>query len=337
MTSTDSTFRILSIDGGGIRGILPAAFLSTIESETGRRVVDHFDLIAGTSTGGIIALALGLGISAEEIVGFYEKFGPEVFSQHPGRFSKIRHLFRPRYDSDKLRGALETVFANSKIGESKTRLVIPATDAGSGDVYIFKTAHSVKFSTDYKKLASEAAMATAAAPTFFRQFLASDGVRLLDGGLWANNPTMVAVVEAMSVLGRSANELRILSLGNATSPLMLDKEKGDKGGRLAWIQIAEWFLAGQSLASVKQAGLLVGKENLLRVEYSTKSGVYSLDDVKAASDLKGAASVLARKHKSRVEDVFLGTKAEPFLPYHNLEEEKGRTEFHSGKQEECRS
>src|SRR5690606_5558965 len=129
--------RILSIDGGGIKGALPAAFLATIEQQTKKRIVDHFDLIVGTSTGGIIALGLGLGIPATDILRFYIERGPTIFGgaapgfcsrlKHFGR--KVRRLIRPKYSPDNLRNALTDVFGERRLGESETRLVIPAYHA----------------------------------------------------------------------------------------------------------------------------------------------------------------------------------------------------------------
>jgi len=321
MNETKPTFKILTIDGGGIKGMLPASFVSAIETETGKSVVDYFDLIVGTSTGGIIALALGLGIPGREIADFYEECGPKIFRGETGMLEKLRSVFRPKFESADLREALEEVFEDRKLGESKTRLVVPATDAASSDVHIYKTAHHPRFSTDYRRKAVEAAMATSAAPSFFSQYYTKDGTRLLDGGLWANNPIMVAIVEAVSVLGRDLEDVKVLSLGNVVSPLALDRKVGDKAGMLGWLRVFEWFLSAQSKAVLNQSRLLLGDEDVLRVEYNAPGGVYSLDDAEAAKDLRGIGSSLARKFRPKVEAMFLDTPAEPFQPYHSLETE----------------
>ncbi len=88
------TFKILTIDGGGIKGVFPAAFLAGIERTTNKRVVEYFDLIVGTSTGGIIALGLGMDKSASEILAFYREYGPTIFPQ-PNGVDKLKHDFRP--------------------------------------------------------------------------------------------------------------------------------------------------------------------------------------------------------------------------------------------------
>jgi uncharacterized protein len=125
-------FRILSLDGGGIKGAFTASVLATLEEDTGKSVVDHFDLIAGTSTGGILAIGLGLGLSAREICDFYASKGPEIFPstsliQRTSGF--FRQLFGPKHSHSVLRSALEEVLGKRKFGESSCRLLIPTYDA----------------------------------------------------------------------------------------------------------------------------------------------------------------------------------------------------------------
>src|SRR3989338_9069801 len=114
--------KILSIDGGGIKGVFPASFLTTIEDSIEGNLADYFDLIVGTSTGGIIALGLGLGFSPKEILGFYELYGSSIFQGN--RFLRlIRQLGYSKYENRNLKQALEKTFGDKKLGESKKRLV----------------------------------------------------------------------------------------------------------------------------------------------------------------------------------------------------------------------
>src|SRR5687768_3378709 len=144
--------RILSLDGGGIKGAFAAAFLAAIEDSTSKRIADHFDLIAGTSTGGILALGLGLGMSAREISLFYVNEGPRIFDQQnpldrSSRLLKImewfnkhqkhsKHLMAPKYNPAELKRALERAFKSKRLGDSSVRLVIPAYAAVKEDVYV---------------------------------------------------------------------------------------------------------------------------------------------------------------------------------------------------------
>ena len=115
--------RILSIDGGGIRGVFPASFLATVEEAVGRNVGDYFDLIVGTSTGGIIALGLGLGWSAASVLQFYD-WGRRSSAAIASCF--LRQWWLAKYASRPLRKALERHFASRKLGESTKGLIIPS-------------------------------------------------------------------------------------------------------------------------------------------------------------------------------------------------------------------
>src|SRR6202140_48322 len=170
MAPEPKRFRILSLDGGGIKGAFTAAVLAEWEKQTGRVIADHFDLIAGTSTGGIIALGLGLGLPATEILEFYQKEGPKIFpniTAHQTLSLNLRHLWGPKYSAEPLRKALKGVFGDKRLKDSKCRLLIPAYDVVAGRVYLFKTRHDPRFIFDQDALAVEVALATAAAPTFF--------------------------------------------------------------------------------------------------------------------------------------------------------------------------
>jgi uncharacterized protein len=131
MPTETERFRILSLDGGGIKGAFTAAVLAEWEKHTGRVIVDHFDLVAGTSTGGIIALGLGLGLTAGEILEFYKKQGPKIFPNMMAQQKlslNMRHLWEPKYSAEPLRAALKVVFGEKRLKDSKCRLLIPAYD-----------------------------------------------------------------------------------------------------------------------------------------------------------------------------------------------------------------
>jgi len=170
--------RILSIDGGGIKGTMPAAFLAGLEEDLGEPIGRYFDLIAGTSTGGIIALGLGMGRTAKELLELYEHRGPVNFGQDdanekpPGKMRRFlrnlsangRHAVGPKHDSAILARELKAVLNDDLIGQSQTRLVIPAWDADLRSPYIYKTAHHARLQTDYRKTALDAALSTATEP-----------------------------------------------------------------------------------------------------------------------------------------------------------------------------
>ena len=215
-------FRILSIDGGGIRGVFPATFLAGLEERYlgGNSVAQYFDLIAGTSTGGIIALGLSAGLKASELRDLYVNRGCEIFppvrsglvGAAERRLRNFCQYFKYRFDRKALMRILRETLGNRKFGEAQTRLCIPSFDGRYGEVYIFKTPHHPDFKKDARERMTKVAAATAAAPTFF-QPLEDGGYTFVDGGVWANNPIMIALVDVLSCFSVPRDNVRILSLG----------------------------------------------------------------------------------------------------------------------------
>jgi hypothetical protein len=206
-------FRILSIDGGVIKGAFPAAFLCALQDGLSHHIADHFDLIAGTSTGGIIALGLGLGLSPAEILRFYTDSGTTIFPASQKWSTRLKHYLTAKYSPDPLESALKSAFGDLLLGQSRQRLVIPSFSALTGKIYVYKTPHDPRFESDWRKSAVEVAMATSAAPSYFPPYIARNYIAHLDGGMWANNPTGNAVVEAIGILGVNPTDIRVLSLG----------------------------------------------------------------------------------------------------------------------------
>ena len=317
--------RILSIDGGGIRGAFPAAFLSELEQGLEHPIARYFDLIAGTSTGGIIAIGLALGIPATDLKWLYEKEGPGIFGQARsgflGRLAKGRRLahwlWRPKYDTDRLGSAVRRTFGNRTLGEATTRLAIPAWHAETQRAYIFKTAHHARFDTDYKRLAVDAALATAAPAPYFPAHVTSDGVALVDGGFWANNPVAVAVVEAIGTLGWSAADLRVLSLGCLDEIGVVKKRYGICRILPA---LSTFFLRSQSHGSLGIARTLTGdphqRNAIFRVSQPAPEGRFSLDDTRRIRDLIDRAATEARQQKPLIKPKFFDEPSEEFHPFH---------------------
>lgn len=309
--------RILSIDGGGINGILPAAFLKNLDESIEGTIADYFDLIVGTSTGGILALGLGLGISPGELLSLYMGLGGRVFKK--GVFSNwLTHLFRTKYNAGPLTKALRDTFEDRLLGESRTRLVIPSVNEDTGGVYLFKTSHHPRLMTDYKKSAVTVALATSAAPTYFPSHSGPSGLSLVDGGMWANNPTGVAVVEALGMLEWPRNQIRVLSLGCTESPFKPLKYGGLFGGRLHWsVKAIELMFSAQSSAALGTASLLIGESSITRVNTQVAPGRFALDKTSDLDALRGFGAAAARKHLPRLQKDFFSNKAEPFVPYHS--------------------
>ena len=135
-------FQILALDGGGIKGLFSAAVLACVERDLQIDITEYFDLIVGTSTGGIIALGLGLGLRPNQIVDFYARKGPKIFQGLYG-VRWLSHWFFRKFPQQTLCSALQSpeVFGDRKLGDSKKPLVITSYNLGEDDIYLFKTPH----------------------------------------------------------------------------------------------------------------------------------------------------------------------------------------------------
>lgn len=298
----DKEFRILSIDGGGIKGIFPACALAEFEERHlgGGSVVDQFDLITGTSTGGIIALGLSVGLSARALADLYMEEGRAIFppaasslgGRIMARWHDARSFIHYRYDRAALLSLLNDTFGTKRFGEAKIPLCIPSCDGRFGEVYVFKTPHHPDFKKDQHELMTTVACATAAAPTFF-QPLDSGGYRFVDGGLWANNPIMVGLVDALSCYDIDRHQVRILSLGCGDEPYVVSDRMASMGGKLLWTSAVMGAMHFQSQNALGQAKLLIGAERVVRVAPSPVSPPIRLDDWARAREMLPPQAVLA--------------------------------------------
>ena len=322
-------YRVLSIDGGGILGTFPASFLASLEEELEEPIGEYFDLIAGTSTGGIIAIGLAMGLRASEILSFFEERGPEIFEASHGLFPNrlrqmylcCRQLIRPKYSSSALRSVLKEILGDKCIGDAKHRLLVPAWASDERSVHVHKTAHHPRLTFDYKTLALDAALATSAAPTYFRKHINANRIGLIDGGIWANNPIAIAVVESIAVLGWPRDSLRVLSLGCLDEIYSIS----GKEGRVPLVfKATKLFSDGQSKAAMGMAELLTDHDpkrpTIHRVDHSVPSNSHKMDNTSAISELRGLGYAKARKELSHLKPIFFDRPAEPFIPCHPLKD-----------------
>lgn len=313
--ASSGRFQILSLDGGGIKGLFSAAVLAAIEEDLGERITDHFDLIAGTSTGGLIAVGLGLGLRPREIVEFYLREGPSVFPTRLAWKPLQQWVYR-KFSSAPLEAALKRCFKDKHFGDSTKRLVIPSYNLSVDDVYIFRTAHHERLRRDYKVPAWKVAMATSAAPTFFSAVRTVDNTRLVDGGVWANNPAMVALVEAYGVLNVPIEQIAMLSIGTS-SAVTQRKSRLDEGGILSWVTentVVDIIMRGQSIGATNQAKFLLSEERFERLNPEVPPNEFSLDGVHKADDLIGKASHYSRVFTPRYQQKFGVHRAAEFRP-----------------------
>ena len=306
---SDHPFRILSMDGGGIKGIFPAAVLSELEHRylDGNSVVEYFDLIVGTSTGGILALGLASGTKASELLSLYMDRGSEVFPPQRRTLRKLLQWVKTGYNRAPLDRILEEILGDRKLRDSLVRLCIPSLDWKYGDVYVFKTPHHPDFKKDGTEPMAKVAAATAAAPTFFRPV--QDGYVFADGGVWANNPTMIGLIEALSSFKTRRSDIVILSIGCGENPYTISRLQRWLGGKLLWSRIILAAMHFQSVNAIGQAGLLIGRDKIIRLD-PPSGGVIELDDWRrAAAVLPGEARDAVDLHGEKIASTFLTTKA----------------------------
>lgn len=197
--------------------------------------------------------------------------------------------------------------------------MIPSFNLETGQPHIYKTSHADKLVLDYRCEAIEVAMATTAAPTFFPTFRSAVGLPLIDGGVLANNPVGIAVVEAISLLRWRPDELEVLSLGCTTAPLDTRTLVQAQAGKLQWaIKVADVFLQAQTELALGMASVIVGHERVKRISPIVASGRFDLDAVQEIDTLRGLGMAEARSQFPQLHPVFFSEPAEPFEPAHRL-------------------
>jgi patatin-like phospholipase/acyl hydrolase len=238
-----SGFRILALDGGGIRGIFTASCLNTLEDLSHAKIALYFDLLTGTSSGGIIALALAFGIPPRRILELYKDQGEHIF----GKPRNLGMLFRPKHENGVLSTELKRVFEDRKLNDAATPVCIPSYELTSSYPRIWKDDHARELSFGGDQLAWKIALATSAAPLFFPATQVATGDCHVDGGMFANNPTLIGVTEALRYFRQQLSDIRVLSIGTGehTEPVPYDRAK--RMGLWQWKTLAyEHMLIAQA-------------------------------------------------------------------------------------------
>lgn len=262
-----------------------ATILARIESSItgGTPIADYFDTIAGTSTGGILAIGLGLKKPAALIRELYVEKGnqvfPEFWSRHP-RLKFFRQLFRALHDHRRLEALLYQTFGDARLGDSAARLVIPAFLGPKTQIAVLKTDHHPDFRNDHLMAAWEAARATSAAPAYLPGHGGDDYV-FLDGGVWANNPIMAAVIDTLSAYDVSRDQIEIFSIGTGNAPYEISRF-AVRGGFFQWKELIKGAMFLTTDNAQAQATLLLGPERILRLEPKGRGAEIDLDDWAAA-------------------------------------------------------
>ncbi len=239
--------KILSIDGGGIRGVVPAVVLTEIERRTQRQVAEVFDLIAGTSTGGVLALGLSVAgengkpkYDAARLLKLYEGEGSTIFRHDPWhRIWAMENLLDEKYPCEGLESVLKQYFGNTRMSEALVEVLVTSYDIERRKPFFFKRRHARKMA-DQNWLMWQAARATSAAPTYFEPAKldtegGNDYFALIDGGVYANNPAMCAYAEARAIWPQERDFL-VVSLGTGELTRRIPYEQAKGWGLAKWAQ-----------------------------------------------------------------------------------------------------
>ena len=281
--------KVLCIDGGGIRGLIPALVLAEIEQRTGRRVAELVDLIAGTSTGGILACALtrpgpdGRPLyTAQELAGIYVEEGPKIFHR-----SLLKRIFSvdgwvdERYEDDGLNGALARYLGEARLSDAVTDLFVTAYDISGRFAFFFRSARA-RDDPAYDFPLVQVGRATAAAPSYFEPTEVTDiaGSRtypLIDGGVYAVNPSMCAFADVAASGGPAGLEL-MLSLGTGEHTRAYTFERARRWGQLEWARpVLDMVFDGVADTIEFEAGTLMG-DRYVRLQTELDVASDDLDD-----------------------------------------------------------
>ena len=252
----DTSYKtVLSLDGGGIRGLITARILRDLENRTQLRIHELFDLIVGTSTGGILAAGLarpqakpfGAPCTAEELADMYSGRGHEIFSRSLWKgVTSLGGFTDEKYDAAPLESILEEILGDAELKDTVPDIIVTAYDIERRSPYLFKTSKARAGETGRNHLLRHVARATSAAPTYFEAVLLDDaqgsggeGHRrvLVDGGVFANNPSMIGLSEALSS-GAALSEILLCAVGTGINDRKIPYEEAKDWGPLGWAKPA---------------------------------------------------------------------------------------------------
>lgn len=314
--SEDKTIHVLSIDGGGVRGIIPAEILAYITDQTKLPVHEMFDLVAGTSTGGIIALGLGTKCkdgngpyTPRELSDLYLDNGSEIFPTP--MFPTLKQVFGPKYSERPLEIVLNNYFQRTMLASALTPLLIASYDLISQLPFFFKS-HRIAADPSYDVMVRDIARATSAAPTYFPPFqtkITVDGriqeLCLVDGGVFANNPAMAAYAEAR-MLYRDVAEpnFLIVSVGTGDRKDQLNCKSANGWGLLKWAKLLVPIFMDSVSEAVDYELQWIAPEAFRRFQCEGLTLESSqMDNASAGNlkDLKQEALVYIDKHKNDLD------------------------------------
>ena len=299
--------KVLSLDGGGIKGYLTAKILFNIEvllnknNNENINIGQRFDLIVGTSTGGIIACALSIGKSAKEIFELYKILIPKIF------IPKSKGIFKAKYSNKILREEIKGILNDKTLKDVKTKLCITSVDVENSSPRFHKSDYFDRNAPRQDEKLIDLALATSATPTYFSLINTKHSTNLTDGGIVANNPSLVGLIDAMELTNNNINNIFLLSIGTGEQCNMpYDIKKLKNGGKKNWMlssrknwglssfknsgsPIIELLMESQSKLAHFQTGFLL-KDKYIRINPKLSIAT-ELDSVDNIDNLKNLADI----------------------------------------------
>jgi predicted acylesterase/phospholipase RssA len=317
--SATRPFRVLALDGGGIRGVIPATLLAEIESRTGKRIAEMFDLIAGTSTGGILALALTTPdphtparprYRAEELVALYAEKGKTIFGRSLlHRLITLFGLLGSKYAVRGLDRVLHDYLGESRLKDAVTEVLITSYDLESRDSW-FLARHKARTDSKSDFKMRDVARATSAAPTYFRpeRLSQTPPTAMVDGGVFANNPAMCGYVETIKLHGDQ--DIVVASLGTGQVKTPIHYRQARTWGLIGWVRpLFGIFMDGVAATVEHQLTWLLpdrgGQPRYFRFQAELPPGMGSMDDTSPEhiAALKEQAEKIIKANKAEIADL----------------------------------
>jgi patatin-like phospholipase/acyl hydrolase len=283
-------FKILAIDGGGIRGVIPTIWVSKISDRLGGKDLHkHFDLIIGTSTGSIVAGAVAMNKDIAACLALYEGFGPKIFPRtlyDTNAWTLWERFIRPTYSDEPLGDALKQLFAiDSKLHECKTNTAIVSYDVFNRSMFLLRSYDEVTREVPIW----EACKASSSAPTYFPAHVlgAAHAERpLIDGGVIANNPSMLGVAEAIRLSECQSlrefhrqNEIVLISLGTGSLQRKIKPSDAKSWGAMHWVRpLIDVLFDGTSELSNFCAAQMISPKNYARLQVDLYGVNDDMDD-----------------------------------------------------------
>lgn len=339
-------FQILAFDGGGIRGAFGIGLVAELEQRLGRPITDHFDLIAGTSTGAITAAGLAIGMSGADLVQFYEQYGRQIFTPREphqpkgwirGFYPMVKWLLRKRTGQDfddffrakycpvALEDAFEKGFGQSTLGEVvNTRLIVPTVNLSQGKSHVYRSPHLPGIDEDSDVRLVDVLLAATAAPTYFPHKAMPNGQAYCDGGLWANSPTVLAVAEAMKIKQNchrdtcdpdyNTSDIRVLSIGTGSSKFSLSPP-GIDAGIIYWAQHVANVMVNLQVEGLQSPLHFFLGERYHPINFDLPDKSWSLDNTDNIEELFRIGTSKATQEFERIAPQFFNSASPQFVPF----------------------